>query len=432
MPGRSFAVATLGCKVNQYDSEVIATAMEEAGYHRVSFDSSADVYIINTCAVTATAAQKSRQLSRRARRQDRHALVVMAGCYPQAESAEARRVEGVDLWVGTGAMSRLPQLVDEALDGNVSGVAGLPPPDPFAGPAGMQARGRALVKIQEGCEHYCSYCLVPRARGPYRSRDPQKARDEVAELMARGHREVVITGVHLGAYGRDRDDGMDLSRFLESLDDVAGPGRIRLSSLEPMDLGCRLLSVVAERPWICHHLHLPLQSGSDAVLDRMNRPYTAAGFARIAARARELMPDLGLTTDIMVGFPGETGEEFAASLRNVDRIGFSRLHVFPYSQRPGTPAASFPGQVPGEVSRRRREIMIEKGREMTRGFYRRSVGKRLEVLLEQRSGDGFLGYSGNYIRTRVHGPGYMVGDLAPVKVVDAGDREVKAVTQDRC
>lgn len=424
MPTVSFH--TLGCKVNQYDSEAMKNAFCRRGYQVVGFDDVADVYVINTCTVTGEGERKSRQMARKARRKNPDALVVVAGCLPQVEPDEALAIEGVNLVVGTADRHRIVDLVEEARgaaeplcfveDLRLYREFEETPLDFYTG------RARAAVKIQEGCTEFCSYCIVPLTRGHLRSRRPENVLAEVERLVEAGFREIVLTGIHLGAYGRDLGQDIDLAGILRQVAGVSRPARVRLSSVEPMDVTPGLLETMASLPQVCHHLHMPLQSGSDAVLKRMNRRYSVSEFRDLALKARRLMPDLGLTTDVMVGFPGETEVDFRLTCETVRELAFSRLHVFPYSPRPGTKAAVMSGPVSRKIKHRRRDLLVELGRELAAEFAAGFVGKRLEVLVEDEAGPepGWLeGYSSNYIRVVFPGPESLKGRLVPVVVTSA-------------
>ncbi len=442
------AVHTLGCKVNQYDSEALAGLFRRSGYRVVDFSAPADVYIINTCTVTSESDRKSRQLIRRARRRNPEAVVVVAGCYSQVAPGEVAAIPGVDVVVGNADRARLVELVEAARAARAeTGAMPLVAVDnifrvrdfeelPIAGFTG---RTRAVVKIQEGCNEMCTYCIIPFARGRPRSRRPEEVRAEVERLAAAGFREVVLTGIHLGAYGRDLPDRPALADALRAVHEVAGIARIRLSSLEPMDVGADLLDAIAGLPRVCPHLHLPLQSGSDAVLRRMRRRYTVDDFRTLVRAARARIPDLVVTTDVIAGFPGETEEDHAATLSFLKEIGFSRLHVFPYSPREGTPAASYPDQVPPAVRERRAREVAALGERLALEYHRRLVGHVVEVLVEAEAsasggvspetarGEDFLlleGYTPQYVRVRFPGGEELRNGLVRVRVTAAGSAGV--------
>lgn len=387
------AFHTLGCKVNQYDTQAVAALFRAAGYEVVDFSVPADVYVVNTCTVTSLGDKKSRQLLRRARRLNPRAVVVAMGCYAQTAPAEVSSLPEVNLVVGTSRRGEIVALVEEARRRGgalvaVGDLAGARFEELETG--AVRERSRAVVKVQEGCRQFCSYCKVPYARGPERSRPPEAVRREVRRLLDEGFREVVLTGIHLGSYGRDLpsepgEPPWDLARLAADLADIPGLVRLRLSSLEPTDVSDRLIALVKESPVLCRHFHLPLQSGEDYILRRMNRHYTTADYAEVVRRIRAAVPETALTTDLIAGFPGETEEHFVQGLEFVRRMGFSRLHVFPYSRRKGTPAASFPGQVPEEVKRERVNRLLALGRSLAEEYHRRLLGQVALVLFEEEA-----------------------------------------------
>jgi len=419
-PGRVRAALfhTLGCKANLYDTAGMMAALRAAGWRVLAggggeaAECEVDLVVVNSCAVTARAEAKSRQLTRRLRKEHPDALVVLVGCYPEINRETAARTTGADLALGTADRDRLPEVVAEffgdarPLPPAVGVTAGsapeTPPPLPgaFAG-----ERIRATVKVQDGCEQFCTYCVIPYARGPSRSRPAGEVLEEVEALVGAGFKEIVVTGIHLGAWGLDLCSGhhdghhagrpaarvrrlADLAREIAA---VPGLARVRLSSIEPLEITDDLIDLVATVPRLCRHLHVPLQSGSDEILKRMNRHYTAAQYLAMVERIRARVPLIGLTTDVMVGFPGETDEDFEATLDVVRRARFSRLHVFRFSRRPGTPAADMPGQVPPRVKKTRSERLIRLGRRLEQEFYEGLIGRVLDVLVEKVEAAGGQG-----------------------------------------
>ena len=388
---KTVAFHTLGCKVNQYDTEAMATLFRRQGYQVVPFEDSADIYVINTCTVTHQGDRKSRQLVRRARRRNPGAVVVVAGCYAQTTPGEAAAIPGVSLVLGNSDKSRVVELAEEAAKreevlvavGNIFSLRDFGELDieQFTG------RTRAPVKVQDGCREFCTYCIIPYARGTIRSRPLDDVRQQVTRLAEAGIREVVLTGIHIGSYGRDLDPQPSLSDLLFAIHDVKGIERIRISSLEPMDADLDFLRTMAELPKVCHHLHLPIQSGSDTVLQRMRRRYQTSDLSQLLENARKWMPDLSVTTDVMVGFPGETEEEFRQTYRFIEKEQFTRLHVFPFSPRRGTPAAEAADQVDHEVKSRRVHELLDLSDRLSRSFYHRFVGETHTVLVEDQTGE---------------------------------------------
>jgi threonylcarbamoyladenosine tRNA methylthiotransferase MtaB len=389
-------LGSLGCKLNQSEMDALAEALARAGHEIVASPAEADLCILNTCAVTGVAAQKSRQALRRLHRDNPAARLVVTGCYAELSPADLQDLPGVVLVAGNQAKERLADV-----------LGGRAAPPGLAGdlrPSVGGAHTRALVKVQDGCDNACTYCIIGRARGPQRSRPADHIVAEVRAQRAAGTQEVVLTGVHIGAYGQDRHggpSGPDLWGLVARILAETDLPRLRLSSIEPWDLPDRALRLW-QNPRLCPHLHLPLQSGCDGTLRRMARRYTAAEFARLVAAARSAIPDLAVTTDLIVGFPGETEEEFAQSLGLVESLGLARAHVFPFSSRPDTPAATMPGQVPPTVKKARAAAMRQAAWESATAFQQRFLGRSIEVLWEsvRESADGpvWSGLTGNYLR----------------------------------
>lgn len=423
---RRVAFVTLGCKVNLYDSESMMALFRRAGYDVVDFADAADIYIINTCTVTGRGAAKSRGLIRNAVRRAPMSVVAVAGCYTQTDPDEVAAIPGVSLVIGNQDRSRVVELCEEAMarERPIRAVNNIwlarefeeIPLDTFAG------RTRAVIKIQEGCNIFCTFCIIPYARGKPRSRKPESVLQEAERLAAEGFREVVLTGIHLGSYGKDLTEDCTLAGLVEQLAEISGVDRIRLSSLEPRHVSDHLIALLREHPKVCGHLHLSLQSGSQSVLERMKRAYTAEEYRQAVRKIRAAVPDVGLTTDVIVGFPGETVAEQQESMAFVREMGFSRLHVFPYSARKGTPAATMPDQVPRQVREERSREMIRLGEELALDFHRRHLGQTMLVMteLEADTENGWLeGYTHNYMRVRLPGGDELRGTLIPVRLDDA-------------
>ncbi len=425
---RRVAFVTLGCKVNQYDTEQMLTLFRRSGYKIVEFDQPADVYVINTCTVTGRGSAKSRQLIRNAIRRSPLSVVAVTGCYTQTRPDEVAAIPGVNLIIGTQDRERVVELCEEAAgrDVPIRAVNNVWQAREFEDiPIENFSRGtRAVVKVQEGCNVFCTYCIIPYARGKPRSRPPESVRAEVEQLAGQGYREVVLTGIHVGSYGKDVGNRFTLEGLMEQVAGVPGIERVRLSSIEPGHVSDRLIALMAENPRICRHLHLSLQSGSETVLRRMKRAYTAGEFRSKVERIKAVMPDCGLTTDIIVGFPGETEAEHRESLAFVREMGFSRLHVFPFSVREGTPAATMPGQVPRGLKEQRTHEMIALGDELAREFHARFIGTTLQVLAETEADtepSWLEGYTRNYIRVQFPGGDELQGTLIPVRLTAVVD-----------
>lgn len=394
------ALTTLGCKVNHYETEAMRELFVQDGWEIVEFSALADVYVINTCTVTQTSDTKSRQMIARAHRLNPSALVVAVGCYAQTAPEAVASLEGVGLVIGTSGRKEIVTRVNDALKSK-SDEAYLSPLyemrefEPLS--AVRDSRTRATLKIQDGCVNFCSYCIIPYARGPLRSRPPDEISAEVALLAKEGYQEIVLTGIHLASYGRDLAD-----QTVTLLDAIARAGepdaikRIRLGSLEPLFVTEAVAKALAENPKICRQFHLSLQSGSDTVLKRMNRKYTAKEYLYAVSLLRKYMPDCAVTTDVIAGFAGETEEEHAETLAFCERVKFARMHVFPFSLRKGTRAEDLPNHLPKSVKEARAKELIALGKRLTHAYLSAQIGSVAEVLAES---DG-AGYSGNYIRVK--------------------------------
>ena len=405
---KTVAFYTLGCKVNQYETRAICELFEKDGYTEVGFDGKADVYVINTCSVTAMSDRKSRQIIRRAKKHNPHSVVVVTGCYAQTAADEVLNIEGVNLVIGTKDRKQIVKAVSDMTESDkVSLVGDIMHTHDFENLSidGYTERTRAYVKAQEGCSQFCSYCIIPYARGPVRSRKPGDVINEVKRLSEAGFEEIVLVGIHIASYGKDtHTEG--LAHLIEEIDKIEKIKRIRLSSIEPMYLNDDFINAVKKSDKLCRHFHISLQSGCDETLKRMNRRYTTEDFRKIVTGLRNAFPDVAITTDIMVGFPGETDEEFAASYEFAKEISFSDTHVFAYSERKGTPAAEMKNQISPEIKHERSEKMIELAKESKKKFLQKFVGQKLLVLFEQAM-PGKAGYiegkTDNYITVAAKG-----------------------------
>lgn len=417
---RSVAFYTLGCKVNQYESAALASLFARRGYRVVEdFETVADVYVVNTCTVTATADQKSRKAVRRATRRNPEAVVVVTGCYAQLNPEAVARIPGVSVILGTTGREKLVDLVEEAMrtSRQVVAVKGFSTGEFEELPALFTARTRAYLKIQEGCRDFCTFCLVPYARGPLRSRKPDAVLYEARRLLDAGFKELVLTGIHIGHYGIDLQPPMELAGLISRIVKLPGLRRLRLSSIEPKEVSPALAELMAEGGPFCPHLHIPLQSGDDAVLVRMGRRYNTAEYREVVESLRKRIPDIAITTDVMVGFPGETESEFANTVAFVRAIGFSGLHVFKFSARPGTPAAEFPNQVPGKVKEERLRIMLETGSELANSYAGNFYGRIVTVLVEGKKAGGLWeGLTEHYLPAVFEAEGALSGLLVNVAI----------------
>ena len=396
-------IDTHGCKLNQADSSQLARRFQEAGCQLVPTAAEADIYILNTCTVTATADAKARQALRAARRANPDALVVAAGCYPQRAAAELAQLPAVSMVVGNTEKDQLVAKVMAALD-PAAPPAGNPDPLPFPGTA--PGRRRAMVKIQEGCDQVCAYCIVPKVRGRERSIPPETIIGQLAQRVAEGCREAALTGTQLGTYGFDLP-GINLTGLLRRILAETGIERLRVSSLQPQEISPELLALWTADNRLCPHFHLPLQSGSDTILKVMRRRYSTAQFAATVERIRQAIPDAGITADVIVGFPGETEAHFQETVALVRAMQFSDLHIFPYSQRPGTTAAYLQGQVAPPLKKERAAQMQALAQESFARFRRHQLGQTRTVLWESSRPEQGLtqwrGLTDNYIRVHTAG-----------------------------
>ena len=404
------AVVTLGCKVNQCESAGIAEAISARGMTIVPFEDEADCYIVNTCTVTGRTDYQSRQLIRRAIRRNPAAAVFVTGCYAQRAPEEIARIPGVRIVAGNAEKAGLPQLLQKipaAGEGQVR-VGDIRSAQTFSrlGAAVSPEHTRAFLKIQDGCDAFCSYCIVPHARGPSRSLPSAEVAAGIAALAAGGYREVVLTGIHLGAYGRDFSPPEGLEEVVRRIAGERRVERLRLSSIEPREITDGLIALLGSSGAVCRHLHIPLQSGDDGILAAMRRDYDAAFFRDLVQRISAAVPGVAVGIDVMVGFPGETEEAFANTLRLVEELPVAYLHVFPYSRRPGTPAAAMTGQISDQDKKGRAKLLRRIDAEKRRAFAARFIGTPLAVLVEGRkdAATGFpLGFSDNYIPVVVRG-----------------------------
>lgn len=422
------AFHTLGCKVNFYDTEAIWNLFRQAGYVQVPFEEEADVYVINTCSVTNTGDRKSRQIIRRAIRRNPEATIVVTGCYAQVAPGEVAAIPGVDLVIGNDGRGRIVEWVEKVREERrpfqvVTNLRRVKEFEELDVPA-FTDRARANLKIQDGCNNFCSFCIIPFSRGAIRSRKPENVIRQAKRLVEAGYREIVLTGIHTGGYGADLD-GYTLADLLVDLEEqVEGLGRIRISSIEASEIDDRLLEVLRRSEKICRHLHIPLQAGHDEVLARMRRKYTVAEFAEKIRQVREALPEVAVTTDVIVGFPGETEDQFRSTRRVIEELQFAQLHVFPYSPRRGTAASRYPDQVPEAVKEARVRELVRLSKELTHAYASRFVGRTLVVVPEEPYGDPqqglFVGHADNYLEVVFPGDPAMIGQLVEVQLEDAG------------
>ena len=396
------AFMTLGCKVNQYETETMEGLFRQAGYEVVPFSERANVYIVNTCSVTSLGEKKSRQLIRRAQRLNPEAVLAVTGCYAQLNPAEIARIDGVRLVIGNQGRENIVKLCEQAatIPGPITVVDDIMQAKQFEDIPlfGVPQRTRAFLKIQEGCQNFCTYCIIPYTRGPLRSRPLESVKREIAKLVKAGFKEIVLTGIHLGAYGRDLEGNITLADAAREVLRFPEIRRLRLGSLESVELSPDLFELIRSDERFAKHLHLPLQAGAEEILHRMNRHYDKAEFLSLIQNVEREIPGVAISTDIIVGFPGETEAMFAESLEYVAKLNFMRMHIFPYSKREGTPAAAMPDQVPEAVKHERVKRMQELAEKKAAEYLRQFIGKTLSVLIETENGGIWDGLTGNYIR----------------------------------
>lgn len=428
------AYHTLGCKVNQYETEVIRESFEKAGYETVDEDQYADVYVINTCTVTHLADRKSRQYIRRMKRVNPDSVIAVTGCYAQVSSDEVGSIDDVDVICGTNEKQNLLKMVEDYLSDRkrkvaVRGYDDLTDYVETGIMTSMENRTRAFIKIQEGCNRFCSYCIIPYARGRVRSRSTSVILEEARVLLDKGFKEIVLTGINTALYGTepgfvcDYDDShakelYGIESIIYLLDRMEGEFRIRLSSLEPTVVNSEYVERLLKYDKLCHHLHLSIQSGSDSVIERMNRHYTSDEYMEIVDTLRRADPFYGITTDIIAGFPGETDEEFNDSLLMTEKARFLKVHAFQYSRRKGTPAYDMKDQVDAPVKKERSAMLIEKAENVSRDFLLSTLGTERTVLFEEFDEHKglIMGYTDNYIRVYVKNDGDYINEFRRVKL----------------
>lgn len=421
---KTVAFYTLGCKVNQYETEAMEENFESNGYKLVDYEDEADVYVINTCTVTNLSDRKSRQIIRRAKKINKNAIVAVVGCYSQVSPEEISNIKDVDVIIGTINRDKIVELCEDAKYKNqkINIVRNVKTQKDFEtiNIDTIKSKTRAYIKIQDGCNRFCSYCIIPYARGPIRSRDLEDIIKETEKLAKAGFKEIVLTGIHVASYGKDMKD-ISIINVLEEVGKVKNIERIRLSSIEPTLIDEDFMKAILKIGKVCDHFHLSLQSGSDTVLKRMNRKYTTAEYENIVNIIRKYMPNAGITTDIIVGFPGETEEEFQETCEYVKKIKFSRIHVFKYSPRKGTPAAADKNQINGNIKNKRSEILIDLGEVLTKKFNAKFIDSSLLVLFEEESKgtEGFVeGYTTNYIRVKSKSSESILGIIKDIRIRD--------------
>ncbi len=417
------AFHTLGCKVNQYETEAMIEQFIKNGYEIVGFKEHADIYIVNTCTVTSLSDKKSRQMIRRGKRINPDAFVVAVGCYAQIAPQELEKIEDIDIIIGNIDKNKIVEIIQEhpkLKDRlHVYDIYGLKAYEEMS-VDNVYDKIRAFIKIQDGCNQYCSYCIIPYARGNIRSRDKDNIYREVKNLADKGYKEVVLTGIHIASYGKDIND-IGLFDLIDYIHDIDGIERIRVGSLEQNIIDEKFIAIANDIPKLCPHFHLSLQSGSTTVLKRMNRKYTADEFKDKTKIIREIFPKASITTDIIVGFPGETEIEFQETLNFVNEIEFSDVHVFKYSKREGTKAAVMDNQVDESIKQKRSEILIRETEEIKSRYYKQFMNKEIKVLFEMKNDEFWIGHTSEYIKVKAKSENDLTNEIKIVNLVDIQD-----------
>lgn len=415
---KTVAFHTLGCKVNTYESNAMLKIFNDAGYQEVDFKEIADVYVINTCTVTNTGDSKSRQMIRKAIRKNPQATVCVVGCYSQTAPEEIAKIEGVGVVLGTQYRKDIVKYVDDYLASGkmivkVDSVMNLRKFEDLN--IDRFKNTRAFLKIQDGCNNFCTYCIIPYARGRVRSRTPESVLAQAKRLVENGYVEIVLTGIHTAGYGEDLDDYCFYD-LLVDLVKIEGLKRLRISSIETSQITDEIINLIGSNEIIVDHLHVPLQAGCNATLKRMNRKYTTAQYLEKIQKIRSYLPNIAFTTDVIVGFPGESDEEFEETYNFIKKVNYSELHVFPYSPRKNTPAAKMKDQVNDQVKHDRASRLLQLSKELNRDFALKQVGKTLKVLFEKRDGNYLVGHAGDYLKVKVRTDDNLIGEIANVRI----------------
>ena len=399
-----FQIYTLGCKVNTYESNVMRDALLNKGYFEVGLKEKADITIINTCTVTNTADSKSMKVIRQAIRRNENAIIVVCGCLVQNKKEEVSKIDGVDIVIGNINKSKIVDYIEKYIEEKKQEVDVRNIMDTNFEPMMLNNfnKTRAFVKIQDGCNNFCSYCIIPYTRGNVRSKDKQSVLKEIQLLVDEGHKEVVLTGIHTGNYGAEFADYKfaDLLKDIVKIDKLE---RLRISSIEITEINDDVMEVIKENNILVDHMHIPLQSGSDTVLKRMNRKYDKEYFINKIKKLRKIRPNISITTDVIVGFPGETKEEFEETIETIKKIEFTKLHVFPYSKREGTKAAIMDGQVDENIKKKRVKILLQLSKELEYNYMEKFIGKKVIFIPEMAKEEYIIGHTGNFLNVKYRG-----------------------------
>ena len=415
---KTVAFHTLGCKVNTYESNAMLKIFNDAGYQEVDFKQIADVYVINTCTVTNTGDSKSRQMIRKAIRKNPQATICVVGCYSQIAPEEIEQIEGVGVVLGTQYRQNIVEYVNEYLKTGkmvvkVDNIMNLKKFEDLN--IDRFKNTRAFLKIQDGCNNFCTYCIIPYARGRVRSRSKDSVLNQASRLVANGYIEIVLTGIHTAGYGEDLED-YSFYDLLVDLVKIEGLKRLRISSIETSQISDEIIDLIGSNEIIVDHLHVPLQAGCDETLKRMNRKYTTNQYLEKINQIRSYLPNIAFTTDVIVGFPGETDEEFDKTYDFIKKVNYSELHVFPYSPRKNTPAAKMPNQVNDHIKHDRANRLLALSKELNRDFALKQIGKSLKVLFEKRDGDYLIGHASDYLKVKVKTDRDMIGEIVDIRI----------------
>lgn len=398
----TFSIYTLGCKVNAYESEFITHLFTSRGYKLVDYNNSADIYIINTCTVTNSADNKSKKIIRHTRKNNPNAIIIVCGCYTQYKNGEIQNIDDVDIIIGNKDKSKIIDYVEKFLKDKkkITNIYDLRKQE-FEDMEikEFNSKTRAFVKVQDGCNNFCSYCIIPYVRGNVRSKKLEVIIEEITNLVNNGHKEIVLTGIHTGHYGSDINS--NLTELLQSISKIKGLERIRISSIEITELDDKFLNELENNKLIVDHMHIPLQSGCDKTLKEMNRKYDTKYFEEKINKIRSIRPNISITTDVIVGFPNETSEDFNNTVNFIKKIKFSKLHVFPYSKRDGTKASLMDNQVDEKIKKERAHILLELTKKLEYDYYNKFEGRTLKVLFETNKNEKYQGHTENYLEVEV-------------------------------
>ncbi|NLL44909.1 MAG: tRNA (N(6)-L-threonylcarbamoyladenosine(37)-C(2))-methylthiotransferase MtaB [Mollicutes bacterium] len=411
----TFAIYTLGCKVNTYESNVMSELLKNKGYKEVAFNKQADIYIINTCTVTNMADHKSMKMIRQAIKRNKNAIIVVVGCLVQNKDI---KIDDVDIIIGNKNKNKIAQYIEEYIKNKqkIEDVKDLKKTSFENMQVSSFNKTRAFIKIQDGCNNYCAYCIIPYVRGNICSKDPILVIEEVNELVKKGHQEIVLTGIHTGSYGADLDN-YDLSDLLKELVKIDGLKRIRISSIEITEINERLMNLIKDNPILVNHMHIPLQSGSNKILKLMNRKYDIDYFITKINKLRSIRPDISITTDVILGFPNETEEDFQETIETVRKIKFSKIHVFPYSKREGTVAAKMDNQVSNEIKKKRVAELIKVSKELEIDYMKKFINKEVTFIPEIYKNDYLIGHTGNYLLVKMKGDKNLINQEIKCEIV---------------